>query len=202
MLTLWMDGLEGSLTVETNKEVYLSTESIQASSHIVNGNKSISDGSLTLGIYSQTAENIESNWKTYYYPLSINAKEIEFDALGRMWIGTYGHGVFMIEGDEWTRYTTADGLPSSYITTLAVGEDGRIWVGSNYPTANGLGVFNGTSWTTYDESNSGLLSNMVTGLAIHPDGSVWAGSRTGPGVVKFDGANWTSYNTSNSNIGG
>ena len=50
---------------------------------------------------------------------------------GTLWAySKSSYGVFSFDGDEWTRYTTEDGLASSRITFLEVGPDGSLWFGT------------------------------------------------------------------------
>jgi sugar lactone lactonase YvrE len=50
---------------------------------------------------------------------------------GTLWghSGT-GYGVFSFDGQEWTRYTTEDGLSSNKITFVEIGPDGSLWFGT------------------------------------------------------------------------
>jgi ligand-binding sensor domain-containing protein len=72
-----------------------------------------------------------------------------------------------------------------------------MWVGTVF---SGLVKFNGTTWITYNISNSGLPDNNIRSLAMDLNGSVWIG--TGDGLAKFDGFNWEIFNTSNSDLPG
>ena len=47
------------------------------------------------------------------------------------WIGTYGGGLVNLHGGKLRTYTTADGLPSNAITSVAGGPAGSVWVGTN-----------------------------------------------------------------------
>jgi hypothetical protein len=49
---------------------------------------------------------------------------------GTLWFRSSWYGVFSFAGEEWTRYTTEDGLASNRITVLEVGPDGSLWFGS------------------------------------------------------------------------
>ncbi|MCB0519429.1 MAG: hypothetical protein H6577_27115 [Lewinellaceae bacterium] len=55
---------------------------------------------------------------------------------GRLWLGTAGYGIFAFHPDSmlFANYTSRDGLTHDYVTSLAVGCNGEIWVG----TRNGL----------------------------------------------------------------
>ena len=58
-----------------------------------------------------------------------------------------------------------------WLTTLAVGQNGRIWAG----TANGLFYSdNGSDWTRMTTAD-GLLSNYIGSLQVDPYGALWVG---------------------------
>ena len=78
---------------------------------------------------------------------------------------------------------------STSITSIAVGDDGVVWLGSD---GGGISRFDGEVWATYT-TQDGLLSDNVWSVAIAPDGTVWAG--TWLGVSHFDGETWINYTT-------
>ena len=86
----------------------------------------------------------------------------------------------------WETYT-APNLAANYVMSIAVDGD-DVWFGTN----NGVSVFDGTTWTTYDTSNSELVYNRVEAIAVDDvEGNIWFGTRWG--ASKFDGSNWTIY---------
>jgi ligand-binding sensor domain-containing protein len=60
----------------------------------------------------------------------------------------------------------------------------------------GIGIFNGSSWITYNRNNSGLTSEFINTIKFDNTGSAWIGTTSN--LVKFDGSNWTLYNEPNS----
>ncbi len=74
----------------------------------------------------------------------------------------------------WRVYTTADGLPSNEVNSVAVGADGSVWVG----TDAGLGRLRDGQWTVYTTAD-GLPGNYVNPVAAGSDGSVWAAVQGG-----------------------
>ncbi len=52
------------------------------------------------------------------------------DHSGRLWIGTYGAGLFVRQSGTFKRYSGADGLRDDRITCLFEDRKGNIWVGS------------------------------------------------------------------------
>ena len=115
----------------------------------------------------------------------------------KIWVGTTG-GLVMIDTltDTTIFYNHANsGLPSNYVTAIAIDASGNKWIG----TYGGLAVFDGTNWAVYDTSNSGLPDNDVRAIVIDELGNKWTGT-FGGGLAEFDGTNWTVYNTSNSGL--
>ncbi|MEP7168409.1 MAG: T9SS type A sorting domain-containing protein, partial [Bacteroidota bacterium] len=62
----------------------------------------------------------------------------------------------------------------------------------------GVGKFNGTSWTVYNNSNSSFPDTTAYAIAFDNLNNVWAG--TNRGLAKYNGTNWNVYNTSNSGL--
>jgi Secretion system C-terminal sorting domain/Two component regulator propeller len=103
--------------------------------------------------------------------------------------------------ETFCQYRTDYALPTGYTgaelrdrNILKVHPNGNVWIGFRNI---GVGVFNGTTWSVYDRTNSGLPGNNVLSIAFN--GSVsWIG--TDSGLVKYDGLTWTLFNTSNSGL--
>lgn len=88
---------------------------------------------------------------------------IAVDGRGRVWVGTYGKGVAMFDGQSWTMIDrTNSALPSDHVKSLAVDARSRLWVG----TAWGLGVLTGRTWQVYHVSDSDIPANEVEPLGV------------------------------------
>ncbi|MBL1260736.1 MAG: hypothetical protein COB33_009435 [Thiotrichaceae bacterium] len=104
------------------------------------------------------------------------------DSDGIVWAGTWGGGLARFDGENWTNYTTADGLPGNHIFMLHIDIDGQLWIG----TSKGLARFKEEGegfnvMTTLD----GLYANNVFSLAKSGNGTMWVGSFGG--VAKLSG---------------
>jgi ligand-binding sensor domain-containing protein len=75
---------------------------------------------------------------------------------------------------SWRNYTTRDGLAGNIVYSIARGNDGIFWFGTN----RGLSRFDGDGWLTYDRT-SGLMDNHVYAVVVAPSGDIWAGTRGG-----------------------
>ena len=101
---------------------------------------------------------------------------------GSVWAGTWGGGLSHFDGDKWTVYTTADGLPGNHVFMLHQDLEGVVWVGTN----NGLGRITEDGFKRYTTTD-GLFSNRVFAMATANDGSRWLGSFGGVArIAKLD----------------
>ncbi|WP_421773438.1 two-component regulator propeller domain-containing protein [Gracilimonas sp.] len=60
-----------------------------------------------------------------------NVRAIYQDNENYMWIGTYGEGLFRVNGDEVQQLTTTDGLFDNVVSHIVEDEYGYFWMGSN-----------------------------------------------------------------------
>jgi hypothetical protein len=134
-----------------------------------------------------------------------HAADMAVAADGTLWVASW-EDVLAHDGDTWTQFTTADGLPSGGISSVAVAPNGDVWVGAtdvfDGEASSGLARFDGDAWTVFDETD-GLYDNSVTALAVGPGGTVWTvhSSADSPGAVRelatggvsrFDGETWSA----------
>jgi len=89
---------------------------------------------------------------------------------GSVWFAADGIGVsrYSPDGDVWTTYTTADGLPGLNVTALAAGPAGDVWT---YVPGEGVYRFGGARWQRV-QAHKGL----VCALAVGADGMPWIGT--------------------------
>ena len=111
---------------------------------------------------------------------------------GTLWLGTWFNGVLHFDGQEWTSYTSEDGLADDSITSMAISADDVLYVG----THNGVSRFDGQIWTTY-RTQDGLADDMINSLALSNDGVLWVGTNDpfDGGLSQFDGEEWTIHTT-------
>ena len=111
------------------------------------------------------------------------------DKSGARWFGT-DMGVGRHTGDNtlenWTVYTTAEGLVNDNVQSIAADQNGNLLFG----TQGGLSLFDGTSFKNFTREN-GLNSNNILCLTIDRNGVVWIG--TDDGVNSFSNGTFTSY---------
>jgi ligand-binding sensor domain-containing protein/two-component sensor histidine kinase len=102
---------------------------------------------------------------------------IRRDSHGYLWFGT-GEGVSIFDGNQFTNFTLADGIPGAVRDILET-RDGEYW----FATVRGLCRFDpkpvsGKHCVVYRFTGS-ILENQVKQLIERRDGSIWAGTEGG-----------------------
>jgi len=143
-------------------------------------------------------------------------RAIAMDGGNRLWFGTYGGGVSVLDhggtpfdkgDDTWTTFTTADGLADDYIRAIAVDSGGRLWFGTSSGGVSmldhrGTPFYKGDdAWTTFTTAD-GLADNGVTAIALDSGGRLWFGTWGGVSVLDYSGSpsykgddTWTTFTT-------
>ena len=102
-----------------------------------------------------------------------------------LWVGA-NSGLYKFDGKEWRRFTSADGLPTDRVYSLAFSPAGTIWIG----TDSGVVKFDGKVFTrTYLAPE--VRDYRVTQIVARNDKEVWAA--TSKELMKFDGALFIPY---------
>ena len=143
-----------------------------------------SDTTLTWRSYGE-ADGLPSAW----------VRRLAVDAGDDLWAATAG-GVGRFDGNSWDAFTTADGLISNDLLSVAVDTSGRKWFGTNGDGVSqlddrGTASHGDDVWTTYSTAQ-GLGDDIVIAIAAAPDGSVWLAT-LGGGLSHLDGGTWTTY---------
>jgi ligand-binding sensor domain-containing protein len=112
------------------------------------------------------------------------------DLRGDLWVGTQGAGLARLSGGKVTHYTTAQGLPGSWISSLCVDRKGMLWVGT---AGNGLARFENGKFRTYHVKD-GLPSEQIFSLYEDRAGDLWVGT-FGGGVTRIHGETFTTWTT-------
>ncbi|MGZ3866788.1 MAG: hypothetical protein ACXVNM_09120, partial [Bacteroidia bacterium] len=86
-----------------------------------------------------------------------------------------------------TAWDTFPHVPSKKVNSMTVDAGHNVWLA----TDSGLVKFNGSTFTSYNTSNSGISSNKVVSVALG-GGNVYAGTYSGLSV--FNGTSFTNYN--------
>ena len=96
------------------------------------------------------------------------------DQRGRLWLGTEGGGLTVLQEGRFRTFGRADGLGSEIVRALAEDADGTLWVG----TDAGLQSRDERSFQGWGASE-GLPAGPVRAVAVDPSGTLWAGTAEG-----------------------
>lgn len=108
-----------------------------------------------------------------------------------IWLGTSGGLVKMNRFSEAkTFYNIANsGLPSNYITCIAIDNQGVKWIG----TLRDLVRFDGNTWTVFHINPERILLNNIQSIAIDSQGVKWIS--VGNGLLSFNGTSFTEHSS-------
>lgn len=101
-----------------------------------------------------------------------------FDSRGRLWFAS-PQGAGVLDGDRWTLYTGAEGLPYDDFTCIAAGENGAVWFG----TKIGAIRFDGRNWE-YRQGPRWLPNDEVRFISVAPNGDATVSTANGTAVIK------------------
>jgi signal transduction histidine kinase/ligand-binding sensor domain-containing protein len=111
------------------------------------------------------------------------------DARGRLWIGTQGNGIIILDTHAgiFKQISISQGLASDAIGRMETDNQGRYWIAeTSSNTANGVDVIDADSLIIrHIGKTEGLASNYVGGVARDSSGNIWIGNLQG-GVDIFD----------------
>ncbi len=95
---------------------------------------------------------------------------------GTVWMGTKGEGLirYEIRNNSVRQLSTADGLISNVILSLASDRDGSVWIG----TPDGLNHLSGEKIKSYTSAD-GLPDDLIRSLYLDTDNTLWIGTRHG-----------------------
>lgn len=132
------------------------------------------------GLYAISQQHIfkknPSGWKiTYTYPEPLKSRVTSFlqDKKGDFWIGTNGHGVFLLSNGNFSSIGKNDGVVSEFISNLFEDSVGNIWI----LTLSGISLWDGEKFTSITDQNG--LSDLRTRLILEDhEGTFWLGTET------------------------
>ena len=98
-----------------------------------------------------------------------------------LWVATE-NGVGALDGTDWKRFTTEDGLPSNFITGVMIDENGELLVS----TERGAARFDGSRFQAFAPT----LGHSINDIVVDSDGHYWLPG--GDGVFRFnpENGNW------------
>ena len=103
-----------------------------------------------------------------------NVRQLFKDRAGILWVAT-GEGLYRLEGQHVTRFTTADGLPVNHLRAIHQDPDGVLWFGTY---GGGLVRYQNGRFQTVDERH-GLAENVVSTILEDEHGYFWMSGNQG-----------------------
>ncbi len=126
---------------------------------------------------------------------SDNVLAISSDAAGTMYIAT-DKGLCVLDTSGHSQVIGEDqGLPSKIVAMVGCAPSKRVWLGFGKRT--GVAMWDGKSFTTFDEHNSHFPESHAFAITVDTAGTAWVGT-DGGGLAKCDGTDVTLYTVSNS----
>lgn len=154
------------------------------------------DGSLWVGTTSGVAHLNGTEWVVYDREDGLDSEVVQaiervgdYLVVGTFYSSVSGGGLNFYDGRSWT---PAPDFPSAtpeeqpdqlanFVNVILPGENGRFAVG----TTNGLGLYDGSTWTRYSTAD-GLPSNNILTLAMGDDNALIIGTETLAATLRND----------------
>ena len=121
--------------------------------------------------------------------LDSSLRKIQCDGTGRMWLST-SEGVLYQDGDGFSKFTPADGLPHPAVKAVLQDHEHQYW----FATWGGIGLYNAHSISVFDFSEEVSKSvSEVSQIVQDRRGDIWVGSVSpvfnylSKSVFRFDG---------------
>jgi ligand-binding sensor domain-containing protein len=109
----------------------------------------------------------ESYNPSYVFSVLVDTNDV-------VWVGTWGGGISRYRNGAWQNYSMADGLAGDIVYSIAQGDDGVYWFGTN----RGLSRFDGKQWKNYGVAD-GLPGEHVYAIAPSANDGIWVGTLNG-----------------------
>jgi len=132
---------------------------------------------VSLVVQAQWTKYTDKNTSKYFSNNQINA--IAIDHQGNKWFGTE-LGLTKFDGQNWTTFTTTNGLVKNIVNCITVDALGYLWIGTN----GGISKYDGQYWANYTSKN-------VYSVAVDTKGYKWFA--TEEGILMFTGSSWYNY---------
>jgi ligand-binding sensor domain-containing protein len=110
------------------------------------------------------------------------------DSTGRMWVGTWGGGLGLLEDGRWQTFKRRHGLASNAVTCVREDARGGIWAA----TDGGLNRLEGKRFVPVGPTGANNLT-----ICFDRGQNLWVGNwratRSGGGLSRFDGTRWRTF---------
>ncbi|MCS6935387.1 MAG: T9SS type A sorting domain-containing protein [Chitinophagales bacterium] len=167
--TLYVGTLQGGFAVLQNDTfTVFNTQNSSLPDNQVNCMQTDTSGNLWVGTAGGLLHITDEGWTVYNMqnsPLgSIHIAAIYVTPDDVKWIGTINGGIARKAGNLWSIFkTTNSGLADNTVLDFSADTTGNIWFAT---PAQGMGMFNGTSWFYRITANSNIPTNALTQVEV------------------------------------
>ena len=148
---------------------------------------------ITLGTHRGTLwYYADGTFQSVQVDLGGYLRKIQFDREGRMWLS--GKGAFYQDGDGFSRFTLADGLPHPAVRAVFQDREHQFW----FATWNGVGLYDAHSINVFDlRADLPINVSEVSQMVQDRRGDIWIGYASAilnyitKSIVRFDGEHFT-----------
>ena len=123
-------------------------------------------------------------------------RSIQCDREGRMWFST-SEGVLYQDGDNFSRFTPADGLPHPAVKAVFQDRNHQLW----FATWGGVVLYDAHSISVFDLSGKSSKMRDISQIVQDGRGDIWVGyvapflSRQTQSICRFDGEHFAFVGT-------
>jgi diguanylate cyclase (GGDEF)-like protein len=146
------------------------------------------DGTLWIGTYGGGLARLRNGKIEAFRPDLLGAdriRELHAAAGGALFVATAGGGLLRIDGEQVTRFTTRNGLPTDRIWALEDDGAGGLWVSTH---GGGVVRWKDSRVQQRITTREGLPNDFARALLRDPDGTLWIGTDGGGVAAWRDGA--------------
>ncbi|MBD3419557.1 MAG: PorV/PorQ family protein [Chitinivibrionales bacterium] len=157
-------------------------------------NTQLNDGALNsileiLAIKDTRFEDLVELKLPYSLVVKDSITALAVDASENLWIGTPA-GLWRYDGSSFLQYSVVDGLPSDYITSLAVGPYDEIAAGTDM----GLAIFTSEGiWEAYEFETDVIKQSYVNAVTFADEKNIYIG--TPYGLLHKSEDDWLYFDT-------
>ena len=146
------------------------------------------DQTLWIGTYGGGVARLRNGRIEAFHPELLGSDRIrEFHTArnGAIYVATAGGGVLRFDGENVTRFTTRDALPSDRIWSMIDDGDGGWWIATH---GGGVVRWRDGAAKQHITTHEGLPNDVARTLLLDPDGTLWIGTDGGGLVAWRNGA--------------
>lgn len=102
------------------------------------------------------------------------------DSEGKLWVGTFGKGVFIFSPDNklMKSHQKDNGFPSNAVNTLTTDSQGRIWIATREGAVLFQNIRTLDKYLTFGNAE-GLVNTQVRAIREDRDGNIWVSTNAG-----------------------